>query len=131
MLELFRIPRVYRSSRAIHVQLPDQATATVHADKLLAVRPLFRAFAQSQKTDKDVRFRIFVRKECLPSAIRSVISPEKLDVLGSNPVMYLVYLQIDGPVRHTCEHPETRILTHPDFAIAHISTLRTKVLHPS
>lgn len=55
-------------------------------------RALVRTFAQTEQTDEDVPFRVFVRQESLPASVGGVVPAEQLDRLRADLMMNLVDL---------------------------------------
>ena len=75
VLELGGVARAHRHHAAVDVQLAHNRTPP--ALELRAER-LRRAFAQAQEAHQDVQLGVFVREECLPPTIGSVVTPNQL-----------------------------------------------------
>ena len=65
-------------SCTVHVKLPDDtasAFGTFFLCELGAEGAFFGAFAETEETDEDVEFGIFVREEGFPPAVGGVVAP--------------------------------------------------------
>ena len=83
-----------RYRRAIHMQLSDDAAAPlVSPHQLRPERALVGTLPQTKQSNEDIPFRILVRQERLPAAVRSVVATEELDGLRTDLVVNLVDLE--------------------------------------
>ena len=104
MLELGGVTCMYRHCCAVNVQLANDGTASL---QLCSVR-LFGALAQPQKADEYVLFGVLVRKECLPSAVCDIVTPNEFRFVR-------LYFVVD--------------LLDAHFARAHVATLSAQITH--
>ena len=94
MLELCGVAPVHGHRRAIHMQLSDDAaSALLPPDQLRPERALVGTLPQTKQSNEDIPFRILVRQERLPAAVRSVVATEELDGLRTDLVVNLVDLE--------------------------------------
>ena len=85
MLELIWIAGMDRHDRPIYMQLTNKRALR----SKLRPEGVRSAFSQSQQTDQNILFGIFIRNECFPSLIGHVISSNQLDIFRLNLEMHL------------------------------------------
>ena len=74
MLELRWIARTDGHGRTVDVQFADDGTAT---DFQFRSERLLRALPQTKQPDQNILFRVLVRNERLPTAVREIIPPDQ------------------------------------------------------
>jgi hypothetical protein len=86
VLELCWVPCVDWHCCAIHVQLPNNGAASA-IDQLWPKGALLAALSKTQQSNQDILPGILVRQKRLPPAIRHVVSPHQLNVVGKHLVV--------------------------------------------
>ncbi len=144
MLKFGWISRMHRNDAAVHVQLPNDGTASLQ----LWSERLVRTLAKSQQSDQDVLFWVFIRQESFPTSVGDVVSPYQFSLQANKTASELkaCHENCFMTLSQMTTTEFARIFVHfthlirPHFVVnflnsnfsgSHVSALRAQILHTS